>query len=290
VPTGGTPTARSRRLGSTLRRLRLAAGLDQERAADAVDCSVPKISRIESGSVKARVGDVRILLDLYEVTDQERRRWLEKLARDSNKRGWWLEYETNSWTQLGDFISMEADATFIRAWQHAFVPGLLQTPEYTRTLMTASPTPHPSEAAEEMVKVRQERQRAVVESDIRFAAIIWEPAITAPMPSARLHLDQLAHLRRAAERRTTTIQILPLNEWAAARAAPAFVAFSFGRDHAPEVVAADTLSNTAMIEDPQEVANYAHAFDALRSAALTPGDTMALIEHTMSQLRQKDTS
>jgi hypothetical protein len=71
--------------------------------------------------------------------------------------------------------------------------------------------------------------------------------------------------------------------------APPFVAFSFGRDHAPEVVAADTLSNTMVIEKPEEVANYAHAFDALRSAALTPGDTMEFLEDAMSQLRTEDT-
>ncbi|MDB1088591.1 helix-turn-helix transcriptional regulator [Streptomyces sp. ACA25] len=290
MPPGGMPTARSRRLGATLRRLRLAAQLEQEAAARAVDCSVPKISRVESGAVKARVGDVRILLDLYGVTDPDRRRWLEKLARESNKRGWWLDYETNSWTQLGDFISMEADATYIRTWQHAVIPGPLQTPDYTRALLATNPASPPPEAAEEVVRVRQERRQALVEGGIRYAAVIWEPAITTPMPSARVHRDQLTHLLHAADEQTVTVQVLPLHEWAAARVSPAFVAFSFGRDHAPEVVASDTLSNTAMIEDPDEVTNYAHAFDALRSAALTPNDTTAFLEQARAQLASGDTT
>ncbi|MGP4114422.1 helix-turn-helix domain-containing protein [Streptomyces sp. 4N509B] len=281
------PSARARRLGSMLRRLRTTAGYDQESAAEAVDCSVAKISRIESGAVKARVGDVRILLDLYGEQDPERRRWLEKLARDSRKRGWWLDYETNAMTQIGDFISMEADATFIRSWQLALIPGLLQTADYTRALMRANPAALPNEIAEEGVKVRQERRRAVEESGIRFAAVIWEPAITSLMTDPRVHYDQLLHLRRIAEHPSTTIQVLPLTEWAAARVAPPFTAFSFGHDHAPEVVSTDTFSNTAMIEDPSEVANYAHAFDSLRSSALPPRDTMDFIEKTAHQINKE---
>jgi transcriptional regulator with XRE-family HTH domain len=283
---GKPPSARSKRLGATLRRLRIAAGLDQESAARAVDCSVPKISRIELGNVKARVGDVRILLDLYGVTDPERRQWLERLARDSKKRGWWVDYETNSRSQLGDFIAMEADATFIRAWQPVFIPGLLQTADYTRALQPTNPACLSPDTAEEIVKVRQRRRQAFEESGAIFAAVIWEPALTSPMPSVEHHREQLAHLRRAAEQPTTTIQVLPVAEWAAARVCPAFVAFSFGRDHAPEIVAMDTLSTTAMIEDPEEVTNYAHAFDALRSAALTPSATMDYLERLVDQLPQ----
>ncbi|GAA1911457.1 helix-turn-helix transcriptional regulator [Streptomyces sodiiphilus] len=290
MPSGGKPTARSRRLGSTLRQLRLSAGLDQEQAAQAVDCSTAKISRIESGTVKARLGDLRILLDLYEVADQDRRDRLERLARDSSKKGWWLDYDTSSLTHLGDVVSMEADATSIQTWQHAFLPGLLQTPAYTRALLAANPTPLSPEAADEVVQVRQARQAVLRENGTEFAAVIWEPAITTPMSSPHDRQDQLTHLLRTADQQTITVQVLPFSQWGAAMAAPPFIAYSFGRDHSPEVVATDTVSNTIMVEDSDEIANYDQAFSTLRSAALSPQETKRFITQQMDQLLQGDTS
>lgn len=176
MPAGGKPTVRSRRLGAALKRLRLNACLDQEHAADAVACSTAKISRIESGTVSARVGDVRVLLDLYEVEDVVERQLLEKLARDSNKRGWWMDFDAGQPVReiLGDFLSLESDATYIRTWQPVLIPGLLQTPEYTRALTDASPDVISEEAADMVVKVRQERRRVFEETGARFAAVIWE--------------------------------------------------------------------------------------------------------------------
>lgn len=278
----------SRRLGATLKRLRLAAQLDQEHAAEAVNCSTAKISRVESGTVSARVGDVRILLDLYGVEGDDERRRLERLARDSNKRGWWLDYQTNSRTQLGDYIALEADATYIRTWQSVFVPGLLQTTDYTMALTVDNPTVIAADAADEIVEVRQERSKVIQERCTRFAAVIWEPAVTSPMPSRKAHREQLAHIIKLSKQQNVSVQILPLSEWAAARVAPPFVTFSFGHESAPEAVASDTLSNTAILDDPEEMANYAHAFEALRSAALTQDQSRAFLRNLMSGIPKED--
>ncbi|MEN8650425.1 helix-turn-helix transcriptional regulator [Streptomyces sp. 21So2-11] len=286
MPAGGKPTVRSRRLGATLKRLRLNAHLDQEHAAEAVACSTAKVSRIESGAVSARVGDVRMLLDLYGVEDAAERQRLEKLARDSNKRGWWLNFQFQSPTldRLGDFLSLETDATYIRAWQPVFIPGLLQTPEYTRALTEANPEVISDESADEVVKVRQERRRVFEESGARFAAVIWEPAIVSPMPSAKVHRAQLAHLVKLAKQPNVTIQVLPHSEWAAARVAPAFVALSYAHEASPEVIVQDTMVNSVILEDHEDMAGYVHAFDALRSAALTPDQSRAFIRKLMNSI------
>src|ERR1700735_429007 len=92
MPAGGKPTARSRRVGSELRRLREAANVNTGEAAELLSCSPAKISRIENGVVSVRLVDLRILLDRYGDTDHDHRAYLERLARDSNKRGWWQDY------------------------------------------------------------------------------------------------------------------------------------------------------------------------------------------------------
>ncbi|MFJ8841839.1 helix-turn-helix domain-containing protein [Streptomyces cyaneofuscatus] len=273
-------------MGAALKRLRLNACLDQEHAAEAVVCSTAKISRIESGTVSARVGDVRMLLDLYEVEDIDERRLLEKLARDSNKRGWWMDFTAGQPVReiLGDFLSLESDATYIRTWQPVLIPGLLQTPEYTRALTDASPDVISEEVADMVVKVRQERRRVFEETGARFAAVIWEPAITGPMPSPAVHRAQLAHLNKMAKQPNMTIQVLPHAEWAAARVSPAFVGLSYARETSPEVIVLDTVANCVILEDRDIMPGYVHAFDTLRSASLTPRESAAFIRQTMDSV------
>jgi hypothetical protein len=58
----------------------------------------------------------------------------------------------------------------------------LAAPAYTRALIEAGPLVVPDEHIEEIVKIRQERQRAIQEAGALFAAVVWEPALTSPMP------------------------------------------------------------------------------------------------------------
>ncbi|WP_375781935.1 Scr1 family TA system antitoxin-like transcriptional regulator [Streptomyces zingiberis] len=52
---------------------------------------------------------------------------------------------------------------------------------------------------------------------------------------------------------------------------------------APEAVAFGTLSNR-LLEDSEELVNYAHAFDTLRSAALTPDRSREFIRKVIDSI------
>lgn len=49
---------------------------------------------------------------------------------------------------------------------------------------------------DEMVAIRQMRRKTVDEDGGRYAAVIGEPALTAPMPSRSAHRQQLLHVRK----------------------------------------------------------------------------------------------
>jgi len=74
------------------------------------------------------VVDLRLLLDRYGLDDREHRAYLERLARESNKRGWWQDYGDTIPPYYTDFIGLEADASYIKTWEPTIIPGLLQTP------------------------------------------------------------------------------------------------------------------------------------------------------------------
>jgi DNA-binding XRE family transcriptional regulator len=59
-------------LGGRLRQLRQAAGLSQQQAAAALECSDSKVSRIETGEVLPTTRDVRDLAGLYGASPPER--------------------------------------------------------------------------------------------------------------------------------------------------------------------------------------------------------------------------
>ncbi|MFE6738930.1 helix-turn-helix domain-containing protein [Streptomyces tubercidicus] len=284
MPAGGRPTVRSRRLGGALRRYREAAKLDQQHAADHIVGSKAKISRIESGQVTARPGDVRLLLELYGVEDPEIYRQLEQLARDSNKRGWWVNYPWALDPQYADYITLESDATYIRTWQPLFMPGLLQTDGYIQALLQAGVAAPGAEAIERATTGRRERRKTIEEGGARYAAVVWEPVITAPMPSVDVHRDQLLHLVNVAQRRNVSFQVLPLAEWQAAHRASHFVMFSFGAEPAPEAVAFDSTTSTVFVEELEDMAKHSEIFEELRSAALTPTQTLSFLRDQLANL------
>lgn len=283
----GRPAIRGRRLGTALRKYRESLRFDLKDAAEAVGCSTSKISRLESGLSPARVGDVRILLDLYQIHDAEQRARLESLARQSSKRGWWANYQTTLKDGFTDFVTLEGDASFIRTWQTMFIPGILQIPEYTRALFEINPVAMPEGMIKEALKIRQERRRTVEEAGTRIAAVIWEPALTSPMPGSD-HRKQIDHIVKVARRKSTTIQILPQSQWAPARVVGPFVAFSFDEEWAPGAIALDALGGMLIVDDDEELARYGHAFDTLRSAALSPEESLAFLRQTVDGISQEE--
>src|SRR5437764_9741737 len=80
-----TPTAYKLQLGATLQRLRQNAGLEREDVAAELDCTVSKVGRIERGESGVSSPELRILLDFFKVSGDERAE-IEELGREARKR------------------------------------------------------------------------------------------------------------------------------------------------------------------------------------------------------------
>lgn len=116
---GPSPTVRRRRLAAELRRLRETAGLTIDEAAERLEVSGSKISRIETGRVSVHPRDVRDLLDLYGVTDQAELEALVTIAREARQKGWWTAYAD---VLTGSYVGLEAEAASIRTYHAQLVP------------------------------------------------------------------------------------------------------------------------------------------------------------------------
>ncbi|MFJ4620024.1 helix-turn-helix domain-containing protein [Streptomyces sp. NPDC088812] len=286
MPAGGRPTVRSRRLGTALRQYRLAAKLDQPRAAEVIAASQARISRLESGHVTARVIEVRLLLDAYGVTDAGVRGKLEELAKHSKNRGWWLEHAAHLRPDYVDHIALEDDATYIREWQPVLVPGLLQTPAYAEAIATGSPNYIAPDRVAQLVKVREGRQAKIEEGGASYTAILWESVVAHPLVSVDTHREQLAAILEVGRRKNVTVQVLPFSTGVLGAVTSAFSTFSFDVEPAVEAVTLENLRGTSVLESSADLTAYANMYDQLRSSALAPDTSAQLIRGVLRSLKE----
>jgi transcriptional regulator with XRE-family HTH domain len=269
-----SPTVRRRRLGMELRRLREASALMIEDVARHLECSMSRVSRIETGKSVARIRDVRDMLDLYRVADIGQREQLLTLAKEAQQRGWWTEYEAVLSAGLDTYVGLEASAASIRSFQTHLVPGLLQTEEYSRALIrVARPGESPGNI-DRMISLRRRRQAMLAESGyLEMWAVLDEAVLRRPIGGVAVMRAQIARLLEAGELQSVTIQVLPFARGVHAGVDGAFTIISFPDPTDLDVVYVDCPAGNIFLEKPRDVRRHTTWFDHLRAAALPPDES-----------------
>ena len=278
-----SPTVRRRQLIAELKRLREDAGLTQEDVAERLDWHHTKVFRIETGRTGPHPNDVRVMLDIYGVTDRPQRDALVQLAKDARQRGWWYSYRDVLPSRYEFFIGLEEEAATIQTFQLAVVPGLLQTVDYARALTGGGPLELDPDEIERRVEVRMTRQQVLArQSRPQLWAILDEAAIRRVIGGPAVMRAQLQHLLAASEQGKTTIQVVPYSAGAHPGTAGSFIILGFAEPAEIDVVYMETIGGNMSVDKAEEVQHYATAFDHLRAVALSPGDSRAML-HAASQ-------
>jgi transcriptional regulator with XRE-family HTH domain len=271
---GYSPTVRRRRLAAELRRLRDLAQLTIDEVGEKLECSASKISRIETGHVGVTPRDVRDMLELYGVRDDELEA-LVQLSREARKKGWWHAY---SEVFTGSFVGLESEAASLRAYQALLVPGLLQTQDYTRAVVKAFRPDSPEAEIDRRIAGRQERQRLLVDADPpQYWAVIDEAVLARPVGGRAVMRAQLERLLQVAALPNVTLQVMPFSAGAHAGMEGPFLILGFPEQADPDVVYVENTTSGAYLEDPSTILRYTMMFDHLRADALGPDDTLRRI-------------
>ncbi|MFE6050510.1 DUF5753 domain-containing protein [Kitasatospora sp. NPDC056446] len=275
---------RQRRLARTLKELRTGANQTMAQSARHLACAESKISRIEAAQSGIRLVDLRLLLDLYGVTDPEVRGRLEVLSREGRLRGWWDRYSDTLSPHYADYIALESDASDMYSIQTLLVPGILQTEDYTRAVVRAQIEDATPDQIETLTKVRQER-RSVLTRDLplRVWAVISESALRHQVGGSAVMREQLRSLVASAERPSINVQILPeASEVHAALFGPVTI-LGFPETSETDVVYVDSLLSTLYLEEPDEVFKYTNLFRRALAESLPHSESIALIERIASE-------
>ena len=280
------PTLLKMLVGVQLAGFREDARLAQDQAARAVGFSAAKLSRIESGKGRRppTETDVRALLELYGTEDYEASVLLKLLQR-AGEPGWWQRYDKRLMPEWFDrLVGLQEAAATIRTFEIQYVPGLLQTPAYTRAVVERGLPNAPAGVVERRVELRTHRARLVSRDDApQLWAIIDESVLLRVLGSTEVMREQLAHLVEMAGRSNVTLQIVPLSVTNASAPAIPITYLRFGGLDLPDVVYLEHIKSANFLEDRDETEEYRIALDRLADEALKPRDSLELLRQTMEQ-------
>lgn len=223
---GPDPAIRRRRLRSELRNAREAASMTQRDVAAAMDWSPSKLIRIESGAVNISTNDLRALLGHYGV-DSTRIDALVDVARAAREATRWNIYKDVARPEYIAFLGYEYSAAIIRNFEPLIVPGLLQTEEYARTVISVL-VDHDPTRIDPLVDLRMERQELLVREPAQGLHFIMDEAVIRRVTGGRdIMRRQLRHLQKLIEYPNITIRIVPFERGMYPRQQVAYSLFEF---------------------------------------------------------------
>ncbi|MER6577723.1 helix-turn-helix transcriptional regulator [Nonomuraea sp. NPDC001023] len=275
---GSGPTALRILLGSQLRKLREAKNVTREEAGHLIRGSESKISRMELGRVGFKERDVADLLTLYGVVDPQARAAVLDLVATANEPGWWHRFNDVLPTWFQAYVGLEEAAARIRTYEVQFVPGLLQTKEYARAVVTAGAAGIAAEEIARRVDLRLERQRIFDRPDGPvFWAVIDEAALRRPIGGVEVMRAQLEHLIDLMRQPSITIQIMPFSFGGHSAEGGAFSILRFPDRDLPDVVYVEQLASALYLDKREDVDRYTEVMERLCAVSTTPDETIDLL-------------
>jgi transcriptional regulator with XRE-family HTH domain len=286
VPATSSPTVKRRRLAAELHACREEAGLTIDDAAERLEWSAAKISRIENARVRVLPRDTKHLLRIYRVKEGSPQ-WdmMIQLAREAHQKGWWHSYGDAMSDSLKTLVGLEAAATTLRTYEAECVPGLLQTEDYARAIIRSGLSAGTDDDIERYVAVRMARQARLAESPAaELWAVMGEAVIWRQVGGVGVMGAQLARLLQASYQPNVTLQVMPYGAGAHPGMAGSFMMLSFAEPADPDVVYVNYSTGSLFMEKPEEVARSMLIFNHLCAGALSIGQSREMLSRTQQEI------
>jgi transcriptional regulator with XRE-family HTH domain len=279
--TGESPAVARRRLRLVLRKAREAKGLTQGQVAEALEWSLSKVNRIESGEVTISNTDLKALLGTLGITDGSQIDELLEQARLSRRRGWWddakfREHLTNAMMQL---LQFESQASAIRVFQPTLIPGILQTRAYSEFVMSIY-SGELSEADRAIrLEVRMRRGSQVFDrpDPPDYRLLLDESVLLREMVGPRVMAEQLRHVLELVRRSRVSVRISPLADAAILSMFGPFTMFDLG-DEENAVLYRESPLGDEILHSSDTVRRHREVFEDGWERAMGAEASVRLIE------------
>jgi transcriptional regulator with XRE-family HTH domain len=275
------PTIRSRELGEGLREAMKQAGLSGKQAAQILNVTPSYVSMLLSGKRGASEADIAAFLEACQVNGPQRDRLLA-LCREQDTPGWFQQHGTRLPKQLITLIDHESKVVTISEFEAVFVPGLLQTGEYARAVISGNVNVPPGEV-DDRVAARLARQSLFGRHHpARFTFYLHESVLWLPVGGHAVMAEQLRHLQRMSTRSYLTLRVMPIAFGAHAAMAGAFTLMEFA-EFKP-VVYLESEASSLFLDKKEEIQAYQGILESLADTALNEKQSKELIAALAIQL------
>ncbi|MFI9507322.1 helix-turn-helix domain-containing protein [Nocardia sp. NPDC052566] len=281
-----------RQLTRLLKQLRRDADMKLDDAAEALEWSESKLSRIEAGKNGLRALDAAAMCNLYGRPDMAEK--MGRLAKKANSKSWYAQYTDviPEWFDL--YIGLEGSADQFRWYEDVLVPGMLQTPKYARSLISTGQPNITDAEIDRRVQLRIERQSLLTrDSDPQHWHFALDaPILHRPIGGGQVMADQLTRLLEVADLPNVHLTVVPFSAGMFHGVlSGSFVLLDFppddnGEPAEPATVYAEGFTGALYTDQVDEVERYRAAFEATWKAALDPAASRTAIEKAVKEMRK----
>lgn len=251
-------------LGAELRHAREKAGLSQEELGLRLFVSGSFIGQLEAGTRRLQREYARLLDEVLGTEDF----FLRNCGAAAKSK-----YPEH----FAEAAEAEATATAIRQYAPLLIPGLLQTPAYARAVCRAYQPTAPEKTIDALVTARMERARIL---DDPTEPLLWvvldEAALRRATGGPEVMAEALRHIAGLVRRSRAIVQVLPFDAGAHTAMQGAIKLMDF--EEAPPLVYFEGVGTGRLEDDPATVRHQRLTYELLTAAALSPKNSLALIE------------
>lgn len=271
-----SPLLLGRRLRTELLAARLASGLTQQQVADAMDWSLSKMNRIEKAKSGIRTNDLKALLERYQITDKQRVGQLLDLARGARQSPWWKDYSDVAPGGLLELMNYESASSAVSQFEPAFVPGILQTEEYTSAVLQAFYNEMSDKRLQRLIELRTKRAELLTRENVYFSFVLDESVIRRPVGSQSVMRQQFQRLVDVTDLPNVRIQVVPFAAGIYRGMAGPFEIVQF-EDTPDEIIVFLEGHRDFISDDPEETRDYLEIFGKITDIALDQENTAKLL-------------
>ncbi|MFI1678906.1 helix-turn-helix domain-containing protein [Streptomyces sp. NPDC020607] len=255
-------------LGCELRHARERAGLSQEALGAPLFVSGSFIGQLESGTRRMHM-EYAVYFDEKLGTEGFFTRNCAALAKS--------KYPDH----FAEAAEAEAVAVSIRQYAMLLIPGLLQTKAYAEEVFRAYHPTATQEAIDADVAARLERAHLLDDPTTPlFWAVLDEAALRRKVGGSAVMAEALRHVSGLARTHRIIVQVLPFEAGAHASMAGTLKLMEFA--DAPPLCFVEGPDMGKLQDEPVTVARHSLMLNLLQAAALSPKESLALIE-TLTQ-------
>lgn len=266
-------TPKARALGAELRQARERADLGTRELARRLEMDHSMLSRMESGERPAKPEEVARILTALGVNGHAQDAIVE-LSRDTSGTYWISVGMPEQELQLAALLDFERTSQHITEVSPLLIPGLLQTSDYVRAIMTTAG--RPAHEVETRAAVRTGRREVLMrDNPVGFTAFIGARALRQHIVDRDRMVEQLRHVLRLADLDHVTVHVIPDETVWHPGLEGAFSLLDFAA--AEPIVHLENRRSGLFLGEEQDVDAYRTAVDKVREVAMSPRDSVGLI-------------